>query len=71
MASMDRSLNKLQVIVKDREVWRAAVQWLQPVGHDLATEKQQLLFQRPPAEFLFLCNCGQSANSFKRITRSC
>ena len=67
---MDRSLNKLQVIVKDREVWRAAVQGLQRVGHDLATEKQQQLFQRPHAEFLFLWNWGISRTQLKLLSSS-
>jgi len=40
--SMDRSLHKLQEIVKDREGWYAAVHGLQRVRHDLATEQQSL-----------------------------
>ena len=36
--SMDMSLSKLGEVVKDREAWRSAVQGLQRVGHDLATE---------------------------------
>ena len=39
--SMDMSLNKLQEMVKDREVWSAAVYGLQRVQKDLVTEKQQ------------------------------
>ena len=32
--SIDVSLSKLQEIVKDREVWRAAVHGVKRVGHD-------------------------------------
>ena len=39
--SMDMSWSKLRVIVKDKEAWSAAVQELQRVRHDLATEQQQ------------------------------
>ena len=38
--SMDMTLSKLQEIVKDREVWHAAVHGSQRVVHDLATEQQ-------------------------------
>ena len=38
--SMDMCLSKLQVIVKDREAWRA-VAWCCRVRQDLATEQQQ------------------------------
>ena len=37
---MDMSLNKLQMIVKDREAWSAAVHVSQKVGHYLVTEQQ-------------------------------
>ena len=39
---MDVSLSKLREMVKDREGWRAAVMGSQRVGHDLATQQQQL-----------------------------
>ena len=39
--SMDMGLNKLREIVKDREVWHAAVQGLQRVRYCLANEQQQ------------------------------
>ena len=41
--SMDRSLSKLQKIVKDREAWRAAVHGLQRVRQDLVTIKKKML----------------------------
>ena len=39
---MDMSLSKLWEIVKDREAWYAQFMGLQRVGHDFATEQQQL-----------------------------
>ena len=68
--SMDMSLSKLREIVKDRKALCAAVQGLQRVGHDLATEKQQQLFQRPHAEFLFLWNWGISRTQLKLLSSS-
>ena len=39
--SVDMSLSHLQQVVKDREVWPAAVHELQRAGHNLGTEQQQ------------------------------
>ena len=41
--SMDMNFSKLQKVVEDRGAWRAAVHGSQRVGHDLATEQQQLV----------------------------
>ena len=41
--SVDMSLSKLRVIVKNRETWCAAVHGLQRTGHNLMTEKPQLI----------------------------
>ena len=41
--SMDMNFSKLQKIVEDRGAWRAAVHGSQRVGHDWATEQQQLV----------------------------
>ena len=39
---MDTSLSKLQEIVKDREAWHLQFIGSQTVGHDSATEQQQI-----------------------------
>ena len=39
--SRDMSLSRVQVMMKDKEVWRAAVRGVQRVGHGLTTEQQQ------------------------------
>ena len=36
--AMDMNLGKLREMVKDREVWRAAVHGSQRIGHDWATD---------------------------------
>ena len=40
--SMDMNLSKLQKTVEYREAWHAAILWSKRVGHDSATEQQQL-----------------------------
>ena len=40
-SAMDMKLGKLEEMVRDRQVWRAAAMGLQRVGHDLVTEQQQ------------------------------
>ena len=39
---MDMSFSKLREILKDREAWHSVVHGVTKVGHDLATEQQQL-----------------------------
>ena len=39
----DMILSKLQVIMKDREAWHAAVHGGHRVRHDLATEQQHVI----------------------------
>ena len=43
---MDKNLSKLHEIVKDREVWHAAVHGVTKVGHGLVNEQQQKIDQR-------------------------
>ena len=44
--SMDMNLSKLQEMVKDREVWHAAVHGF-TVRHDWATEQRMLDYRLP------------------------
>ena len=41
--SMDMSWSKLREMVKDREAWHAVVHGFQRVGHNWATEQQQII----------------------------
>ena len=47
--SVDLNLGKLREIVRNREAWCAAVEGLQRVRHDLATEQQQITHFRTRA----------------------
>ena len=49
------SLSKLQVMVKNREAWRAAVHG---VGHDLVSEQQLLLYGYLTVGKESACNAG-------------
>ena len=54
---MDTNFGKLQEIVRDREVWRAAVHGR--VGHDLVTEQQHSTIthlKRCPAKYFISLN---------------
>jgi len=62
--SIDMNLSKLQKIVKDIRAWRAAVHGVtKKVGHDLATEQQQMAI---PSISLLSFGCLRSGLSNKR-----
>ena len=67
--SADMSLSKLKVIMKNRETWCAEVHGLQRTGHNLMTEKPQLIWssyltKRFPLGFVFFLVPSQSLPSF-------
>ena len=67
--SVDMSLSKLRMIVKNRETWCAAVHGLQRTGHNLMTEKPQLIWSSYlrksfPLAFVFFLVPSQSLPSF-------
>ena len=50
---MDMSLKKFKKVVKDRDVWHAAVHGVERALHDLATEQQQAIEHY----WLYMCMC--------------
>ena len=61
--SMDMSLNKLQEMVKDREVWHTQPMESQRVGHDFATEQQQQLCVSDWAKpFIYILSLDHHSN---------
>ena len=42
---MDMNLNKIMDTVEDREAWRAAIQGVTTLRHNLETEEQQQQFR--------------------------
>ena len=43
--AMDMNFSKLREMVREREAWHAAVHGVTELGHNWATEQQQLIFR--------------------------
>ena len=62
--SMDMTLSKLQVMVKDREAWRAAVHGVKKSQHSCATEQQQ---NTTSFHFIKICLNGFIRRESRRV----